>query len=207
MTGLRKPQDRSLTWDDYRSWNDDQRWEIVGGEAFAMTPAPLERHQSISAELFAALHSFFKGKACKVYHAPTDLKLSEHDIVQPDLLVVRDPSQKKRTHIEGPPNLVIEILSPASEHHDRVRKLALYARSGVQEVWVVTPFPSSIEIFLLDGATYRLMAAYRKEETLVSPSFPGLQIELAGIFDFPVDPDEELHLIKEGRPPAYAVSR
>jgi Uma2 family endonuclease len=92
-------------------------------------------------------------------------------------------------------------------HHDRVRKLSLYARSGVQEVWVVTPFPSSVEVFHLDGSTYRLMASYGKEDTLTSPLFPDLQIELAGIFDFPVDPDEELHLIKEGRPPAYAAAQ
>jgi hypothetical protein len=51
------------------------------------------------------------------------------------------------------------------------------------------------------------MASYGKEDTLTSPLFPDLQIELAGIFDFPVDPDEELHLIKEGRPPAYAAAQ
>ena len=84
--------------------------------------------------------------------------------------------------------------------------MALYARSGVRNVWLATPFPSSIEQFVLDDATYRLARVYEKDDTLSSGSFPGLQISLTDIFDFPVDPGEEVHLIKEGRP-AYAASR
>jgi len=74
----------------------------------------------------------------------------------------------------------------------------------VQEVWLVTPYPSSIEILVLDGDSFRLRATFTKEQTLRSPSFPGLAIELAPIFDFPLEPGEEIQLIKEGRPPAYA---
>jgi len=69
---------------------------------------------------------------CPVYPAPMDLKLSDRDVVQPDILVVCDPKQIKKTHVEGPPFLLIEILSFSTLLHDRGRKLELYARSGVQ---------------------------------------------------------------------------
>lgn len=99
-----------FTWDDYRTWPDDERWEIVGGEAFAMSPAPATRHQLLSARLVSALDAFLRGRKCQVYAAPVDLKLSDEDVVQPDILVVCEPEKVKPSHIEGPPTLVIEIL-------------------------------------------------------------------------------------------------
>ena len=124
------------TWADYRSWPDDEHWQIVGGEAYAMSPAPATRHQKLLIRLASALETFLRDKPCEAYPAPTDLKLSDTDIVQPDLMVVCEPDKVKPTHIEGPPTLVIEILSPSTELLDRGRKLDLYAASGVKEVWL-----------------------------------------------------------------------
>ena len=178
------------TWDDYRSWDDDRRWEIIDGEAFAMSPAPSTRHQKIHAELFLQIGSQFKARPCQVLSAPTDVRLSDRDVVQPDILVVCDPNQIRPTHIEGPPALVIEILSPSTGQRDRVLKMDLYARTGVREVWLVTPFPQSVEVFVLDGDTYRRAAAYDQNGSLASPSFEGLTIDLKPVFDFPLEPGE-----------------
>ena len=109
--GLRKPHNEPFTWDDYRDFPDDEYWEIIRGEAFAMTPAPSTRHQKIVMELAGEMHSHFKGGRCELYPAPTDVKLFNTDIVQPDILVVCDSTQIKKTHIHGPPSLVIEIPS------------------------------------------------------------------------------------------------
>jgi len=189
------------TWDDYRSWDDDTRWEIIGGEVYAMTPAPAIRHQEILGSLFRKLGDYFEGRPCKVLPAPTDVKLSDEDIVQPDIVVVCDPEKIMRTHIEGAPTLVVEILSPSTEMFDRSRKMALYARSGVKEVWLVTPYPWLVEVFLLDGPSYRLIRAYQKEEILDSPTFSDLEITLAEIFDYPIPPEEQVEMVKEGRAP------
>ena len=99
-----------------------------------------------------------------MFVAPTDVKLSEEDIVQPDLIVVCDANRIKPTHIEGPPTLVIEVLSPSTQAYDRVRKLRLFAASGVQEVWLVTPHPSLVEVLTLDGASYRIAGGYTRDE-------------------------------------------
>lgn len=195
-----KSQACRLTWEDYRGYPDDERWEIIDGVAYNMSAAPATRHQKIVGRLNRYFEEFFEDRECEPYVSPTDVKLSDNDIVQPDLLVICKPNQDKESHIEGAPRLVIEVLSPTSVHHDRIRKLSLYARSGVREVWLITPFPSAVEIFVLDGARYRLEAVFEKQDELASPTFPELTIDLEAVFDFPVDPGEELHLIKEGRP-------
>ena len=127
-----------------------------GGEAFDMSPPPLSRHQLISMRLTGALLEFFKGKRCQPYAAPFGVKLSDEDVVQPDLFVICNPKQIKHTHIEGPPTLVIEILSESSLRRDRIQKWALYERFGVREYWIVTPHPALIEVYRLRGGQYQL---------------------------------------------------
>ncbi len=188
-------------WDDYRTWPDGQRWELVKGEAFAMTPAPAPRHQRVLKRLCGLLDRYLAGKPCEVLPSPIDVRLSNDDVVQPDLVVVCRPEQIKRTHIEGPPTLAVEILSDSTALYDRTLKLRLYARSGVQEVWLVTPYPWLIEVLLLDGESYRIVGAYTKTDTLTSPTFPNLALALNKVFDFPLEPGEEIEMIREGHPP------
>jgi Uma2 family endonuclease len=188
---------KHYTWSDYQQLPDEQRTEIIGGEIFDMSPAPSMRHQSIAFELSLQLGNFFKGKPCKPFAAPADVKLSDDDVVQPDLMVVCDQDQIKETHVEGAPALVIEILSPSTHSHDRKRKMELYARSGVKEVWLVSPRPASIEVFLLDGATYRFVGMYQVEDDFKSPAFPELRLDLKEVFDFPLEPGEPVYVVKE----------
>lgn len=191
---------RKYTWDDYRTWPDDERWEIIGGEAHAMSPAPGLNHQEIQACLVAALVRAFRKGPCRVHGAPTDVKLSADDVVQPDVLVVCDEGSRRGSHVEGPPKLVVEILSASSIHMDRGRKRELYEKSGVPEYWIVTPFPETVEVYSLDGATYRLLHVFTKEDTLVSPAFPKLKIRLKDVFAMPPDPNATRLLVREEGP-------
>jgi len=191
-----------FTWDDYRSWDDGERWELIGCEVYGMSPAPTTRHQQISIELAGHLRDFFKGKKCLPFASPIDVKLSEEDVVQPDLFVVCDQSKIKRTHIEGAPDLAVEITS-GRDSRDRVLKTVLYAASGVGEYWIVTPFPSSVEVFVLDKGRYALHKAYGRSGVLESPSFPGLCIPLEELFDFPLDDEEKASLVFRDPPGTY----
>jgi Uma2 family endonuclease len=193
------------TWQDYRSWPDSERWQIVGGEAYAMSPAPATRHQLLAGRLNRQWGNFLDGKPCEVYPAPTDLKLSETDIVQPDLMVVCDRNQVRPTHIEGPPSLVIEILSPSTEALDRGRKLDLYAASGVKEIWLVTPHPALIEIFMPERGMLHRACAFTRTQAFRSPSFPDLELDLEALFDLPLTPEERLDVVRESCPPPYAA--
>jgi Uma2 family endonuclease len=122
-------------------------------------------------------------------------------VVQPDVLVVCDPRKIKDTHIEGAPDLVVEIASPSTTVYDRTLKLELYARYGVKEYWLVTPYPHLLEVLLLDGDGYRIRKVYRKQDTLTSPTLPGLELPLAAIFDFPIPDGERILEVHESTPP------
>ncbi len=202
--GVAKTARRHFTWDDYRRWDDGERWELIAGEPYCMSPAPSSRHQAIVSDLFALLHPYFKGKPCRPLVSPIDVKLSADDVVQPDIVVVCDRSQILETHIEGAPALVVEVLSPSTHRHDRVRKLRLYARFGVQEYWLVQPYPAMIEVLQLTGTDYRIAGAYTDTNTLRSPTFPELALDLSEAFTLSVPPVEQIDEIRESAPP-YAA--
>lgn len=204
MSGEALHLQRGYTWADYLQWPDAGRWEIIAGEAHAMTPAPTPRHQGIVREFTRQMGNHFSGCPCTVFPSPVDVRLTDADVVQPDVIVVCTPKQIMATHIEGPPTLVIEVLSPSTALLDRTRKVALYARSGVREVWLVTPYPWMVEVLVLDQAAYRFVGAYSKTDTFASPTFPELKIDLEKVFNFPITPDEHIEMVKEVHPP-YAT--
>jgi Uma2 family endonuclease len=199
----RQLRDR-FTWSDYRTWNGDQRWEIIGGEAFLMSPSPTARHQRIVGEMHWQMQNYFRGKPCRLFVSPMDVVLSEDDVVQPDLLVVCNEEQIRRTHIAGGPTLVVEVISDSSASRDRLLKMALYARSGVKEFWLVTPWPWMVEVYVLRGERYEVHGVLGKDHILVSPSFPDLKITLKDVFDYPLDPGEEPLVARE--PPGKYVA-
>ncbi|MEM7586647.1 MAG: Uma2 family endonuclease [Acidobacteriota bacterium] len=200
MSFLGKSRQR-FGWDDYRAWEDGERWELIGGKPFSMSPAPSSRHQTIVGNLFGQLYQHFQGRQCRPFVSPIDVKLSAEDVVQPDIAVVCDPNQVQETHVEGPPTLAIEVLSPSTHRHDRVRKLRLYARAGIQEYWLVQPYPAVIEVLGLTGEHYQIAGAYTDTETLTSPTFPDLALELSTVFTLPIPPSEQIDEIRESAPP------
>ena len=196
--------DDRYTWADYRTWLEGERWELIGGAAHAMAPSPVSEHQDIALVLALKMKAYFAGKKCRVMIAPLDVKLSDEDVVQPDLLVVCDPSQIRR-HIEGPPALVVEIVSPGSARLDRVVKTELYARFGIKEYWIVTPFPCMVEIFWLQGERYVFWKGFSHEDVLTSPGFTDLRIDLSDVFELALQQHAgELTVAKEG-PAHYKV--
>ena len=112
-----------------------------------MFPSSREIHQYILGRLFLRLGAFIYGRNLgKVYCSPFDVVLSDTDVVQPDLLFVSSGRESIITpeNIQGAPDLVVEILSPATAARDRTLKLDLYARHGVQEYWIVDPDAKTI---------------------------------------------------------------
>jgi len=189
-TAVAIKMDQHYTWDDYRNWPDDERWELIEGIPYALA-SPTSNHQSIVMTLGGALLAHFKKRACRVFPAPMDVRLSDVDVVQPDLLVVCNKDQIKPTHIEGAPSLVIEIVSPSSFTRDRVKKMDLYAHAGVSEYWIITPVPATVEIYQLVNGQFVYWKGFERTDTLTSPSFPDLNISLQTIFEEILD--EEKH--------------
>ena len=179
------------SYGDYLTWDDEQRWELIDGIPYNMSPGPNRRHQGISMELSAQFHGYLRGKPCKVYHAPFDVRLPEGDesdeetytVVQPDLVVVCDPDKLDDKGCRGAPDLVVEILSPATSGRDLKLKLNLYEGRGVREYWVVDPLGATVIVFSLGGdARYGRPAVYTGEDTARVGIFTDLAIDLRALF-------------------------
>ena len=157
------PQEKCYTFADIQAWDEDERIELVYGR-LVMMATPLRIHQKVSGELFSQLHEYLKGKKCEVYHAPFAVRPFEEDgdfpedvdtVVEPDISVICDPDKLDAFGCKGAPDLVIEILSPSTQRHDRVTKFNLYQRAGVREYWIVDPANPSVQSFILENGGYK----------------------------------------------------
>ncbi len=133
---------------------DGLRHEILGG-AHYVNAAPLLYHQTLSRRIQFQLYSAIElQKLGFVFNAPCDVELGDHDIVQPDLIVVTLSRQEilTPTRILGVPDLIIEILSPSNVAYDRVQKKAVYQQYQVPEYWIVDGDSRTIDqLVLVDG--------------------------------------------------------
>ena len=171
----------ALTYQDYAALPEDgKRYEIHDGELCVMA-APTADHQIVSVRLLTTLHRHVEARRLGlVLHAPLDVILSdtaaETTIVQPDLVYL-DREQLPALHrrgVEGPPTLVIEILSPTTAATDRSRKRALYARYGVPNFWLVDPDVRVIEAYVLRDGEYALAVRAAGGQPLDLPPFVDL---------------------------------
>ena len=151
-------KDRVYTYGDYRNWPDDERWELIDGTAWNMSPGPNRRHQGITVYLEQKIGRYLEGKECMMYHAPFDVLLpafgeSKEDevttVVQPDISVICDRNKLTDKGCTGAPDWIIEIISPYTSRKDIAVKFDLYERHGVREYWIVEPAGNYIHIFVL----------------------------------------------------------
>lgn len=185
MSTVILPAAYRLTYRDWLRRPDDGRvYEILDGEIY-MTPAPSIRHQDISSRLHSRLGPFLENSgAGRLFAAPTGVRLSEDVVVQPDLLVVLAQHRDRLGEqvIDGPPDLVVEILSPGTAGRDLVAKRELYARFAVPEYWIVDSEGSNVEVLTLERGAYSRAGLFRRHETLRSPLLPDLGIPLDEVF-------------------------
>jgi Uma2 family endonuclease len=172
-----------FTYADYQTWPDDERWEIIAGVAYAMTPAPSIRHQNVSGNIFTMFKDFFRGNPCKPFYAPVDVVFDEENVVQPDLLVVCDKSKITEANIRGVPDLVVEILSPSTSLKDKREKKDLYERFGVREYLLIYPEDAFVERYSLEGEKFGLPDILNWDEKLRLSAFPEVELNLWEVFE------------------------
>jgi Uma2 family endonuclease len=183
MDSTAKKINKKFTYADYQSWPDDERWEIINGQAYAMTLAPSVSHQKIIGNIFLRLGNYLIGKACIPFMAPTDVVLDEFSVVQPDILVVCDQNKITEANIKGAPDLVEEVLSPSTTLKDRREKKTPYERFGVLEYLLVYPEDGIIERYYLEDRRFSGPELLNWDETLRPHIFPKLEINLKEIFE------------------------
>ncbi|MGH8116630.1 MAG: Uma2 family endonuclease, partial [Rhodanobacteraceae bacterium] len=180
---LAKRDEKHHTYADYLRWPEDVRYELIDGVAYAMAGPDLA-HQEIVGDVYRQLANALEGQPCRAFVAPFDVRLprpgqddAETDtVVQPDVMVVRDPAKLDRRGVRGAPDLVVEVLSPSTAGHDQVLKRRVYERAGVREFWLVHPGDRIVTIYRLQGGAYGKPDIQELSGTTAVRVLPGVAI-------------------------------
>jgi len=178
-------QVKHYTYADYLTWGDEVRCELIDGVPFLLA-APTPEHQAISMELSGQLWQFLKGKPCKVYTAPFDVRLNaaegDDTVVQPDISVICDQVKTDNNKgCVGVPDMVVEILSPSTAGKDCIIKLRKYLRAGVREYWLVDPDSRIVNTHVLKEGQY-VINVYTNGDAIPVFVLDGLTINISDIF-------------------------
>ena len=144
---------RSLTYEEFLAEADGRHAEWVDGEVHAMSPASL-RHQDIAGYLYQLMHNFARRERLgKVYQPPVQMRTGPGLAGrEPDVIFVAEARRHllEKAHINGPADVVVEVISPESRLRDRGEKYAEYEAGGVREYWILDPEEERADFFQLD---------------------------------------------------------
>lgn len=175
------------TYQDYLLLPEEPgyHFEILEG-LLIKEPSPNVGHQRVSRRLQRILEDYFweVDEEGEIFDAPLDVTFHDITVVQPDLFYVSGEQKQivKETRIDGPPALVVEILSPSSGRRDRLQKLRIYQKVQVQHYWLVNPQDKTLECFSLHDGIYALVAAGIDEDVVEHPEFAGLSVPLQALW-------------------------
>lgn len=181
---------QEYTLADVLTWEEQERVELIDGDPVMMAP-PMRKHQRAVSELNRQIGNFLQEKKCEVYPAPFGVRLFEKDgdrpedvytLVEPDITVVCDQNKLDDLGCKGAPDLVMEVLSPSTQRHDRYTKFKLYQRAGVREYWLVDPDAKSVQVFLLEDGRYSAMDYGEAGDQVAVNVLEGCTIDLSLVF-------------------------
>lgn len=184
------PQGKYYTYADYLTWDEQEHTELIEGTPVMMSP-PSRAHQKASGEIFRQIANYLDGKKCEVYAAPFAVRLfaqqdsdaaSIDTVVEPDISVICDRDKLDDQGCKGAPDLIVEIISPSSQRHDRLTKFNLYQRAGVREYWLVDPLAQTVQTFLLQEGHYAATAFGGAGDVVKVQVLEGCFVELAQVF-------------------------
>lgn len=167
--------------------DDGKRYEIIDGELY-VSRLPTWGHQVVSFNLGRMLQNWSDETGLGSVGMTPGLIFAEDDDVAPDLVWVSTRRLAETLgpdgHLHGPPELVVEVLSPgaSNERRDREVKLKLYSRRGVDEYWIADWRTRAVTVYRRDGAALELAATLGADDTLSSPLLPGFSAPIARVF-------------------------
>ncbi len=204
--------EKKYSYADYVNWNFAERIELIRGRIFKMSPSPMARHQITVQNIDGLVWSYLRGKPCRVFHAPFDVRLPLPEtlkktfkplkknekyiftnipddqiftVVQPDICVICHLEKIDRRGCLGAPDWIVEVISKETAHVDVHEKFQLYEEAGVKEYWLVTPDVKQVIVFDLNEVNkYQLRKMYAAPDVIPVHIFPDLVIDLNEVFDW-----------------------
>ena len=193
ILALKHAEDFKVTYRDYLKMPDDgNRWEVIDGKLYMMA-APNTLHQSVLMELSNRFYNFLRGKRCKVFAAPFDVRLPVYDerdenvinVVQPDLMVYCDPKGVDEKGGKAAPSIVVEVLSPSTSRGDKKFKHQLYEQAKVKEYWIVDASNEFVEVHVHGGEKFLPPVHYYDDDVITTPVLEGFELKASDIFPEP----------------------
>jgi len=182
---------KKYTYADYLAWDLKERVELIMGKILKMSPGPSTRHQQISWQLSQAIGRASLPDGCLVFMAPFDVRLYTEDekgeisesVVQPDVCIVCNRAKLDKRGCDGPPDLMLEIISPSSAHRDLKIKYDLYEKAGVPEYWVVNTVEQCARVFYRnEKGVFVKNNEYMQRGVIKSVTIPGMEVRLEDLF-------------------------
>lgn len=180
---MESQQTTGLTYADWLELPEDKRrHELIGGELI-VSPSPSVGHQHAVREIGVRMYQYAQENGGEAFFLPLDVKLSEEDVLQPDVFYVRPENLDRFTErgLAGPPDLAVEVSSPSTRQRDLNRKLRLYEGHGVSEYWFVDPDATRIDVYLLESGRYGPPRVLGPGGTLRPSVMPGLEIHVEDV--------------------------
>jgi Uma2 family endonuclease len=174
------------TYAEYFRWDDEKRYELIGGIAYVKEPpAPTRFHQELVGELYYQVKVALEAQRWRTYVAPFDVRLpkaGEADdlvdtVVQPDVLIVRDLSKLDGRGMRGAPDWIAEVLSPTTSRHDQFVKIPVYERVGVLEVWLIHPIERTLTVYRLENGRYGRPIILELKGRATIGALPGVSVD------------------------------
>ncbi len=176
---------KEWTYDDLRDLPESHdQIEILDGVLYMSPSAHMRHHQRVISKLFGKLHNWADGQgAGEVYTAATDVVFAHRRVLQPDLFFIsKDRLDEIGAFFPGPPDMVVEVLSPSSVQYDRRQKYAIYEQSGVREYWIVDPEEQEVEVFVLKEERYERLGKWGRGASARSVVLDGFTVAVDELF-------------------------
>lgn len=183
-----KKEDEEFTYQDYLRLEEETgyQYEVLEGK-LVKEPSPNVMHQRVSRRLQRILEDYFwkVDPESDIFNAPLDVTFSDTTVVQPDLFYIPSSENNiiKEKRIDGSPELVVEIISPYNPRKDRLQKMQIYCKAGINHYWLVNPEEKTLECFALRDGNYTLLVTSMDEDVVEHPEFEGLNISLDKLWE------------------------
>ncbi len=184
--------EEKFSYADYLMWEDDERWELIDGDAYSMAPAPSTEHQEVSGNLYYQLKKFLNNRDCKVFAAPFDVRFMENagdpdsaidTVLQPDVSVICDPAKIDKRGAVGAPDFIAEILSPYTTTRDFKDKYLIYEKHKVREYWIIDPSNKTVyQYCLLENGLFAENKIYFSGDEVSSSALAGFSLKVDELF-------------------------
>ncbi len=186
---------KTYSYADYLTWQLEQTVELIKGKIFQMSPAPKVKHQNISFNLGGLFYNYLKGKDCRAFAAPFDVRLYNQKasqrqnqeiftVVQPDLCIICDTTKLDENGCLGAPDLIVEILSKGNSSKEMRIKYDLYEEAGVQEYWVIDPEREHLQQFVRnEEGLFYLKKTHIQDDTFYAHILPDFAVPMPEVLE------------------------